>query len=202
MAMTSGNSAATGMNAGGAAMGDVPSTPCQEMEGRNTALRTRLAQDPSQSTQEGFGPTGATTVAHGSLNGGAPLGAASRLLPSRYNDLAQGLWANRDRAARRQMRESGRSNLCPEPPFTYAQGFRPHQSHCESKILETMFAPGGPPPSGTLTLNINWQYQNCPNDKSPCENCSELLCHAQQHCGLTILLCQEDPADPPEQHAC
>jgi hypothetical protein len=204
MALTSGNSAATGMSAGGQATGDIPAVTCQELEGQNVALRQRLAQDPSASVRESFAPPpdAASTVVHGSLNGGAAIGAVNRLLPARYNDLAQGLWAGRNREQRRQMRETGESNLCPEPPFTYGQGFRPHQSHCESKILETLFAPGGTPPSGTLTLNINWQWSECPNDKSPCEACERLLCHAQQGCHLTILLCKEDPQDPPEPPDC
>lgn len=181
---------------------NVDQTTCQKLEARNEAVRGQLANDPSPSIQGAFGPQGATTVAHGSLNGGAPIGAASRLLPGRYANLAQGLWANPDREARKKMRASGRSNLCPEPPFTYGQAFRPHQSHCESKILETLFAPGGTPPSGTLTLNINWQHSLNPNDKLPCRACKELLCHAQEHCKIKIERCEEDPADPPTPVTC
>ena len=201
--MKPGNSAAMGMNTGGSASGNIPETPCEELDKRNKSQRSQLANDPqSESVRGAFGPGGATTVAHGSLNGAAPLGAASRLLPSRYKHLAQGLWAETDKKKRRAMRKSRRSNLCPDPAFRYEKAARPHQSHCESKILETLFAPGGTPPSGTLRLNINWQSQDNPNSKLPCRACKKLLCHAQESCELDIELCQKDPKKPAQPLQC
>jgi hypothetical protein len=193
----SGNSGdSAGLNQGSEASGDAPDSPCEEMTQQNEALRGQLAGDQENASIRGaFGPNGASTVAHASLNGGSAIGAASRLLPGRYAGLAQGLWENTTPEQRREMRQSGRSNVCPDAPFQYdVAAFRPHQSHCESKILETLFAGT---PAGTLVLNINWQYENCPNDPNPCAACKRLLCHAQEHCGIDIMLCQEEPEPEP-----
>jgi len=176
------------------------------MDGQNTSLRRSLARDrKSKTIRDTFGASGASTVAHGSLQGGASLGAGSRLLPSRYDSrVVKGLWKEKNKKKRRQMRKSGKSNLCPEPPFEYAEAKRPHQSHCESKILETLFDPKQnptQPPKGSLLLNINWQNSDG-KSKEPCPACERLLCHAQEKCKVTILLCQEDPEDPPEKLSC
>jgi hypothetical protein len=200
--MEPGNSAAIGVNQGAQGMGDSPESNCKELEKRNTAQRAQLSNDQSASIRGAFAMPGATTVAHGSLNGGAPMGAASRLLPSRYQHLKQGLWAEKDRAKRSAMRKSGSSNVCPGAPFTYEQrAIMPHQSHCESKILESMFA-GGAQPSGTLLININWQSLQNSNSKAPCRACRTLLCHAQKECGVNILLCKEDPDEEPRALKC
>jgi len=190
--MKPGNAADTGMNQGSQASSDIAEPDCKELNKRNADQRGKLGKDKAESIKSAFGKSGATTVAHGSLNGGPPIGAASRLLPSRYKHLAQGLWAEKSKAKRRKMRKSRRSNVCPEAPYRYSKAARPHQSHCESKILETLFS-GSPKPSGSLLLNINWQSSNNPNSKDPCAACEKLLCHAQNNCGIDILLCQKDP---------
>jgi hypothetical protein len=201
MEMTAGNSAASGVNAAKTAPGDTPK-PCEELDGKNTAQRTALAKDPeSKSIQKNFGPGGVTTVVHGSLDGGPAIGAASRLLPSRYSHLAQGLWAGKNKQQRAAMKKSGTSNVCPGNQFKYQKAARPHQSHCESKILETMFS-ASPAPSGTLLLNINWQSSADPNAKIPCPACKKLLCHAQTHCNLKIELCPKNPKKPPTALKC
>lgn len=201
--MTTGNTVATGVNQAGMAVDMGPPTLCEAMESQNNALREGLAADESESVRTGFGSSGATTVAHGSLNSGAPMGATSRLLPSRYDDrVVKGLWEEKDRDKRKEMVKNGTSNVCEAKKFKYGKAYRPHQSHCESKMLETMFKPGGTPPSGTLTLNINWQHSGNPNDKQPCEACELLLCHAQTHCGIKIELCQKKPGDPPKPLKC
>lgn len=202
--MTTGNTAATGVNQAGMAVDMGPPTLCEAMESQNKALREDLAADESASIKEGFGSSGATTVAHGSLTQSSPMGATSRLLPSRYDDrVVKGLWEEKDKDKRKAMRKSGESNVCPGKPFKYDQAYRPHQSHCESKILETLFKPGSASPAGgTLTLNINWQSSDNPNSKQPCPSCRRLLCHAQKHCEIKIELCQKDPSDPPKPLSC
>lgn len=196
--VTTGNSAAGTVNAATMKPGEIPPTNCQELKTSNENLRTTLSEDSSKSVSDNFGKSGATTVAHGSLNGGAPIGAGSRLLPSRYDKrVVEGLWAEKDKTKRRKKIEDGSSNLCPKPEFKYAKGYRPHQSHCESKILETLFS-GEPKPKGTLLLNINWQNSEHNNSKEPCEACEELLCHAQKECGLQILLCDDVPYHAPK----
>ena len=143
------NTGATGVSGATQATSDIPPIDCKELNSRNEKERAALGSDESKSIQSAFGDGGATTVAHASLNGGSPVGAASRLLPLRYKHLAEGLWANTTKAQRRQMRKTGRSNVCPGAPFNYGKACRPHQSHCESKILETLFS-ATPTPSGTL----------------------------------------------------
>lgn len=202
MAMTAGNSAASGVNAAKTAPGDTPKTPCEELDDKNKSQRATLASDPdSQSIRSNFGPGGVTTIAHSSLDGGPAMGAASRLLPSRYSHLAQGLWAGKNKQQRAAMKKSGTSNVCPGNQFKYQKAARPHQSHCESKILETMFS-ASPAPSGTLLLNINWQSSADPNSKLPCPACKKLLCHAQKHCNLQIELCAKDPKRKPAPLKC
>ncbi len=191
-----GNSVATGFNAATMAPGQVPATPCEELEEKNKSLRQSLARDrKSPSIRGTFSKKGASTVAHASLNGGPPVGAGSRLLPTRYSKrVVKGLWNGKHKTKIKQRK----SNLCPEPPYKYDKGYRPHQSHCESKILETLFA-ATPKPTGTLLLNINWQSKGNPNDKNPCPACKDLLTHAQEECGLTIMLCGKDPKTPPKK---
>lgn len=204
--MTTGNAAsATVSNAGVAP--PPPDTPCEELQKRNQTLRRSLARDKrSRSIRQNFGANGATTVAHGSLNGGGAVGATSRLLPSRYdNRVVKGLWAEPNKKKRSARIKARSSNLCPDPPFEYDSAFRPHQSHCESKMLEHLYNPkNGGPVSGSLLLNINWQSQADPNSKQPCQACRRLLCHAQQECdpGLVISLCQKDPKKPPKPLRC
>jgi hypothetical protein len=201
--MTKLGNPAAGVNAANQSLSDIPPTDCKELEKNNEKLRSDLSEDSSESVSKPFGSKGATTVAHGSLNGGIPIGTTSRLLPSRYDKrVVQGMWAEKDTSKRKQIRKTGKSNLCPEPAFHYKKAFRPHQSHCESKILETLFAPGKPKPTGTLLLNINWKNSSNPNSKLPCEACERVLCHAQKKCKLIIELCQEDPKDPPESMEC
>lgn len=195
------NTGASGVNGATQATGDIPPVDCQELDSRNKKERAALGSDESKSIQSAFGEGGATTVAHASLNGGSPTGAASRLLPLRYKHLAEGLWANTTTAQRRKMRKTGRSNVCPGAPFKYGKACRPHQSHCESKILETLFS-GSPKPSGNLLVNINWQSQDNPNSKLPCRACKKLLCHAQESCNLNIELCQKDPKKPAQALQC
>jgi hypothetical protein len=194
--------AALQVNTGGTSTA-APPPDCASMEVQNQQLRQDLASDAkSAAIRKIFGAGGASTVAHGALLPGGPvMGSTSRLLPSRYNNrVVKGLW---DRSDRPKMRQSGSSNLCPDPPFQYGNALRPHQSHCESKLLETLFNPARfpQPPSGTLLLNINWQ-QAAGSKKVPCRACEKLLCHAQQKCNLNIKLCQEDPEDPPEDLSC
>ncbi len=201
--MNTGNAAASTVNVAAMAPSVTPTSICEELQTQNTSLRKDLSEDTAKNVNEAFGPSGATTVAHGALSGGNPIGATSRLLPSRYNKrVVEGLWEEKDKSKRRKMLASGSSNVCPQKPFKYAKGYRPHQSHCESKILETLFSPSNPKPSGTLVLNINWQSTKNPNSKEACEACQKLLCHAQKECNLVIKLCQEDPKDPPEPLLC
>jgi hypothetical protein len=197
-----GNPATPAMNAA-KMMPPGPESDCEKMEVMNTQLRGDLASDPESASIRGAFGEKATTVAHGSLSGGGVLGATSRLLPSRYdNRVAKGIWKEKDKKKRRAMKKSGASNVCPESKFKYGKGFRPHQSHCESKMLEEMFGPPSKPPTGqTLTLNINWQTAAGPK-KEPCEACRELLCHAQKNCELKIKICQENPKSPPEPLDC
>ncbi len=201
MGSTPPNSGSLTTNVGGQAVAIDKETPCKELDNKNKAERQALANDPSKSISGNFGPGGATTVAHGSMNGGAALGAASRLLPQRFKHLAEGLWANTSKTQRRQMRKTGRSNVCPGAPFTYQKSARPHQSHCESKILESMFS-NGAKPTGNLLLNINWQSMDNPNSKVPCAACKRLLCHAQKNCDIKVHLCTKDPDAPPAPLKC
>lgn len=194
---------AMGVNAAGQAQAKVPESACEELEAKNTSLRNDLSNDKAKGVNEPFGANGATTVAHGSLGGGNQVGAASRLLPSRYNKrVVEGLWVEKNKTKRREMLSSGSSNVCPEKPFKYAKGYRPHQSHCESKILESLFRPGNPAPTGTLVLNINWQSSGEPNSKLPCRDCRRLLCHAQKNCGLKIELCKKSAKQKPTPLKC
>jgi len=106
------------------------------------------------------------------------------------------------------------SNLCPEAReqlnknndgkgcyTTTSSKERPHTSHTESRILESLFA-GGAPPSGTkVTLAINWNQSNplteeWESDDNPCERCRKLICAAQE-CGIEILICDKknEPKD-------
>jgi hypothetical protein len=109
----SGNSGdSAGLNQGSEASGDAPDSPCEEMTQQNEALRGQLAGDQENASIRGaFGPNGASTVAHASLNGGSAIGAASRLLPGRYAGLAQGLWENTTPEQRREMRQIVRGPL-------------------------------------------------------------------------------------------
>ena len=180
-----------------------PAPNCASMEVQNQQLRNDLATDPkSAGIRKVFGAGGASTVAHGALLPGGPvMGSTSRLLPSRYNNrVVKGLWERSDRA---KMRRTGSSNLCPDPPFKYGSALRPHQSHCESKLLETLFNPARfpQPPTGSFLVNINWQ-SSAGTKKVPCGACRRVLCHAQQQCGLDILLCQKDPNAAPRPMSC
>ena len=161
MGTKTGNPATAGVSAA-KMMPPGPETDCEKMEVMNEGLRGSLAKDKkSKSLQKAFGKKGPTTVAHGSLSGGGVQGTASRLLPTRYDGrVAKGLWKEKSKSKRRAMRKGRKSNLCPEPAFKYAKAARPHQSHCESKILEDMFGPPSKPPTGqTLTLNIQLAKQ-------------------------------------------
>ena len=191
MPKKTGNPATMGCNAA-TMMPSGPGSACEKMGVMNTELRGALAGDKSSKTiSDAFGPTGATTVAHGSLSGGGVTAAASRLLPSRYKNMAQGIWKEKNKKKRRAKRKSGKSNLCPKPAFTYDQAFRPHQSHCESKILEDLFQSPAGLAGQTLTLNINWQASGVVSNQ-PCLACERVLCHAQEHCELNIELCEKN----------
>jgi hypothetical protein len=106
----------------------------------------------------------------------------------------KGFWSETDKAKRRKKRKSGKSNLCPDPAFKYDEAMRPHQSHCESKILETLYSAGKPAAGSSLLLNIDWR-NSVGRSKLPCPACKRLLCHAQEKCDLQILLCRagKDP---------
>jgi hypothetical protein len=176
-----------------------PPPDCAELNDKNTKLRSDLQKDPAKDTKEYF--AGSSTVAHASFDAGPAAGAVSRLLVQRYDRrVVKGLWGSE---AGRKKIEARTSNLCPDPEFKYDSGYRPHQSHCESKLLETLFDPAGTPPTGgSLLLNINWQIKGKPSSKLPCDACKKLLCHAQKECGLNIQLCKEDPADDPQPLSC
>ena len=187
---------------GGTSMAS-PAPDCAALEVMNQQLRNDLANDPkSAGIRKIFGAGGASTVAHGALLPGGPImGSTSRLLPMRYNSrVVKGLWESPNRAA---MRKTGRSNLCPQPPFQYGNALRPHQSHCESKLLETLFSPARfpQPPTGSFLVNINWQ-SSLGVKKTPCGACKDLLCHAQEKCDLNILLCQKNTNAPPQPLRC
>lgn len=100
------------------------------------------------------------------------------------------------------------SNLCPEAQEkmkannggkTYvatASDSRPHTSHTESRVLESLFAGSQAPPPGTkVTLAIQWNEKDTDGDfvanDNPCPNCRKLICAAQR-CGIEILICDEN----------
>jgi uncharacterized protein DUF4150 len=74
---------------------------------------------------------------------------------------------------------------------------RPHTSHTESRVLESLFAGGTPPPGTKVLFAIDWNRFNEEKEKwfsddNPCDNCRNLICAAQA-CGITIEICDGDP---------
>jgi hypothetical protein len=81
---------------------------------------------------------------------------------------------------------------------------RPHTSHTESRIIESLMsqAPGGDMTGATLKMAINWQSKSKEGETMqqdvPCSSCHRVLCAAAE-CGLKITLCSDvSPKSCPE----
>ena len=94
------------------------------------------------------------------------------------------------------------SNLCGEAreKFKYKKTkstSRPHTSHTEARVVESLFAEGPPPRGTVIAFSINWNDKKDPEDvnDNPCKQCHELLC-AAQHCGVVVAICDGDDDKP------
>lgn len=74
-----------------------------------------------------------------------------------------------------------------------------HPTHTESRIIEDLFKPGNPDPSGgRLVLAINWNSAEPGQEKDACDHCKELLCKVDKASNpgkgcLEILICHGSP---------
>lgn len=101
------------------------------------------------------------------------------------------------KGSRAWARGSKKSNLC--NGHKYGGGFQPASSHTEARMIEDLFKkfqqaglPMGTGANlGTLKLNIRWRQANGRVSPNPCPACRNLLCKAQEDCGLKILLCSK-----------
>ena len=184
---------------------------CEALGNKNEAKRKEIKQEKESTTV-----THATYTNANGVTG--EMAASSRILAAKYsNALSTGLGRTpietkqykkgKYKGKSYTVMESEKTNVnCDKAKaknFSYRQRKgRPHTSHTESRIIETIFAAGGPAPGGKLLLNIDWNKKKGKDpQKKPCKHCQRLIC-AVQACGLVIELCQGDPPKPTPPKKC
>ncbi len=197
------------VDAAGVAPGLGEDPTCEELSDANDERRSEVNQDDKK-----------TTVTHAKIERpGQPtvtVWASSRKLGATFRNGGEGYVSGLEREEGDTVDQKSRtggeaSNLCPKAREkmkknndgrTYkatSSTSRPHTSHTESRVLESLFA-GGAPPAGTrVTMAIQWNVEkpdgSFTTSDDPCENCRELICAAGL-CGIEILLCDGDePTD-------
>jgi hypothetical protein len=189
-------------------MGDDPD--CKTLEAGNKARRNELKQAEEK-----------TTISHAKIERPGEktttVWSCSRSLVSAYQNgnvkpgYVSGLErVDRDVIDSRKRQGGEASNLCDDARKqlmanndgkAYASTkFRPHTSHTESRILESLFASGSKLAGTKVTFAINWNTRDDDGDffkkDDPCDACHKLICAAQA-CEITILFCakKNEPKD-------
>ena len=203
------NSGSTTVSTGGMSAPE-PDPECEALHDANDSERDRLSNatqkaDPTKPHQTvRAAASGNTTITHATFNGN-PLKAASKAVIHKYdNSFSEGLTA--EEIEQRTSNSKVKSKAC--GGHEYQKTARPHTSHTESRIIETIFGASPPPQGGTLVLAINWPGGENKGKRScdPCEHCQKLICAVSEPAPgcLKIVICndknqREDPDCPPKE---
>ncbi|GJH29934.1 PAAR-like domain-containing protein [Caballeronia novacaledonica] len=194
-----------------------PAEPeCQELQEKNKTTRKALGQNDATST--------VTTANFTPAGGGAPqtVWSCSRALDriaaagKAIAGYCKGLGFKEEKIdiqtsnGPRKAKKANDTNMCQKAKdrnFAYTNDIntmRPHTSHTESRIIESLMsqAPGGDMTGATLKMAINWQSKSKEGETMqqdvPCSSCHRVLCAAAE-CGLKIILCSDvSPKSCPE----
>jgi hypothetical protein len=205
--LTTGNSAAVGMNAASMAPAVRVDDECKELDEKNkadraSAIEEMRASDSSHTVAtsdaiqkaEGAGMTFASASVKVSTASGEPIvgifsgcssGKAQEFVPS---SVVEGGSSG--------MKAGTEPILCGEAKYQHKPNG--YGSHAEAKIFnhltEMAKSLGGMVPGGKILLNVDWRYSHgsdiCESGM-PCVQCYRMMCAAFQDCKFTIEICDD-----------
>jgi hypothetical protein len=204
MAMTSGNAAATGINAAQQSAAEIKAE-CEKLkddaDNEDKKIQQVRTSPKAEIAHKATTVTASKTTCADQLSSTKPAYSSRSRLP---------------RASRPQYAEGNKpgeaSNMCPGKdgkPFQHgAQGFSSGCAHTEARLVEDLFKKEGQAGAKNceLVIKIKWKQRELikdpqtqavtgardlpPKDVACKEFCERVLCHAQ-HCGLKVFLCTD-----------
>jgi hypothetical protein len=192
----------------GVAVGFGKNPNCDKLNEANKKRRTdtKQSQDNTTITHAKIQQNGKTTTVWSSSaalskcyqNGGYASGLERETLKKERGDK----FRKSDTKDKKGRKGKKASNLCNEaraklnknndgvgPYKTSKSTSRPHTSHTESRILESLFANGAPPAGTKITFAIQVnKNEGKGKEDDPCDRCRRLLCAAEL-CDIEIKIC-------------
>jgi hypothetical protein len=211
MAITTGNSAAAGVNAANMSPQDIQ-TECDELKSEADAEDQHI-QSVRTSPKGVIGHKATTVTASKTTCGGLvtkkPAYSSRSRLPRKH----------RPRYAK-GIRSGEASSMCTHKdgtPFQHASsGFSAGCTHTEARLIEDLFKSKGMAGAKNceLVIKIKWKQRrlvrdpatnaiigaiDLPSKDVACPGCEKVLCHAQ-HCGLKVFLCTDQGEKVPPKN--